>query len=393
MYKLPFISYIPIGEDFEDDNPYLPDRDSKDKKEKEDKKDKEETPIILQPQIVAQIPESVKVTTPAATAVVAETAPSTPSVKVSTPAYIVQNPYTPTKPMVTRSATNSEISIPNFSSVQRTDVPQMNSLQSGKIRIADNVVMYPELESEILEALLRFGISGTVTSAYREGAVAHSGKPSYHASRQAFDFVPRFGNSVKDFTDLYTQLKQSGALDYLNSKGYFILYEDKNINPDSTGPHFHIGKDVSQNSVLKAENGVKLWQDFSSIVPSIGTYGSVDEQELKKRQAWAESNNNPYAVSPAGAMGTYQIMPSVKEEYVKRTGHKGSLTDPAYNERVRDWYFNERIPEHYFVNAGNPTEEIKAAKQLAAYNYGPKNTMNRLLEAKKSGIDIYTSFD
>ena len=37
MFKLPFISYIPIGEDFEDDNPYLPDRDSKDKKEKEDK--------------------------------------------------------------------------------------------------------------------------------------------------------------------------------------------------------------------------------------------------------------------------------------------------------------------------------------------------------------------
>ena len=261
MYKLPFISYIPIEEDFEDDNPYLPDLDSKDNKEKEDKKDKEETPIILQPQIVAQIPDPVKVSTPAftpaAAPVVAET---TPPVKASTPAYIVQNPYTPTKPMVTQSATNSEISIPNFSSVQRTDIPQMNSLQSGKIRIADNVVMYPELENEILGALLRFGISGTVTSAYREGAVAPSGKPSYHASRQAFDFVPRFGNSAKDFADLYARLKQSGALDYLNSKDYFILYEDNNINPDSTGPHFHIGKDISANNphIVKAQRGAKF---------------------------------------------------------------------------------------------------------------------------------------
>jgi hypothetical protein len=244
----------------------------------------------LQPQIVAQIPDPVKVSTPAftpaAAPVVAETAPP---VKVSTPTYIVQNQYIPTKPVVTQSATNSEISIPNFSSVQRTDVPQMNSLQSGKIRIADNVVMYPELENEILETLLKFGISGTVTSAYREGAVAPSGKPSYHASRQAFDFVPRFGNSAKDFADLYARLKQSGALDYLNSKDYFILYEDENINPDSTGPHFHIGKDIKKNWVIKGENGMKI--------PTEDEYIAQMAAEVRER-AYQTALNNLVQIVP-----------------------------------------------------------------------------------------------
>lgn len=86
-------------------------------------------------------------------------------------------------------------------------------------------------------------------------------------------------------------------------------------------------------------------------------------------------------------------MPSVKKEYVKRTGHKGRLTDPVYNEQVRDWYFNERIPEHYFVNAGNPTDSVRTAKQLAAYNAGPNSVMNKLVKAKKDGIDIYKTFD
>jgi hypothetical protein len=64
--------------------------------------------------------------------------------------------------------------------------------------------------------------------------------------------------------------------------------------------------------------------------------GAVDLAELKKRQAWAESNNTPTAVSRAGAVGIYQIMPAVKKDYVSRTGHEGSLEDPVYNEAVRD---------------------------------------------------------
>ena len=86
-------------------------------------------------------------------------------------------------------------------------------------------------------------------------------------------------------------------------------------------------------------------------------------------------------------------MPSVKKEYVRRTGHRGKLTDPKYNEQVRDWYFNERLPEHYFVNAGNPTDSVRVAKQLAAYNAGPNSVMNKLVKAKKDGVDIYKTFD
>lgn len=88
-----------------------------------------------------------------------------------------------------------------------------------------------------------------------------------------------------------------------------------------------------------AQNGIAdsrtFWQKLFNTHPH-PTSGPVDLDELKRRQAWAESNNNPKAVSGAGAVGTYQVTPSVKKEYVKRTGHKGKLTDPAYNEQVRD---------------------------------------------------------
>lgn len=145
-----------------------------------------------------------------------------------------------------------------------------------------------------------------------------------------------------------------------------------------------------------AQNGIAdsrtFWQRLFNTHPH-PTSGPVDLDELKRRQAWAESNNNPKAVSGAGAIGTYQVMPSVKKEYVKRTGHKGRLTDPVYNEQVRDWYFNERIPEHYFVNAENPTDSVRVAKQLAAYNAGPNSVMNKLVKAKKDGVDIYKTFD
>ena len=363
---LPFVSYIavnnrPEGVDIPDLSEYEPKVVVVEKPKQESVKVETSAPSQA-------TPREIKIDTEAYT-------PAEETLKTGTVSHVVQNPY------------------------QSTDAPKgnFNFRTPGKIIINDGVKLTDE-HKQILAELSKLGISGTVSSGIREGVKTAQGKTSFHAVGQAFDFVPSAKYTSEQFKEL---LLTSGAYDYVKSLGYNILDE---TNPEimkktgATGPHFHFGKDP-----VKAESGIKFISEgiadsrnfFQRLFDTHPhpTSGPVDLDELKRRQAWAESNNNPKAVSGAGAVGTYQIMPSVKKEYVKRTGHKGRLTDPAYNEQVRDWYFNERIPEHYFVNAGNPTDSIRVAKQLAAYNAGPNSVMNKLVKAKKEGVDIYKTFD
>ena len=86
-------------------------------------------------------------------------------------------------------------------------------------------------------------------------------------------------------------------------------------------------------------------------------------------------------------------MPSTLEEYIKETGDRGDLTDPKYNTKVRDWYFNVRLPRSKFISKGNPTDSVRIAKLLATYNSGATATVNALNEAKADGINIYHTFD
>lgn len=276
----------------------------------------------------------------------------------------------------------------------------------------DEKYLTDEMKNVIIPMLNKYGINMRITSNIRPVAKAPNGNTSYHNDGLAFDVQPISGVDINDFKNLYASLESSGALKALNDLGYHVYYEDKSINPHATGPHFHVGKDISQNifnpnritiPVSKGREGLKFpetgvadsrnfFQRLFNTHP-FPTSGPVDLDEVSRRQAWAESNNNPKAVNSIGAVGTYQVTPVVKREFVKRTGLKGKLTDPEYNKQVRDWYFNERIPEHYFVDAGEPTDSVRVGKQLAAYNAGPTNVMNRLAKAKRNGVDIYKTFD
>lgn len=400
---LPFVSYIPISTELKESDYF--------KELEEDVKTP--TVVVSQPTPEQEQPvqaQEVVIDTEAYVPVEESKAPKYTTKeekpKVKTVSYVVQNPYVGQTPLVLREAENKEIVMPNFSSVQVIRNPYQSTDRSkvnlnfrtpGKIIINDGVKLTDE-HKQILAELSRLGISGTVSSGIREGAKTAQGKTSFHAVGQAFDFVPSAKYTPEQFKEL---LLTSGAYDYVKSFGYNIFDE---TTPEimkktgATGPHFHFGKDP-----IKAESGIKFtskgivdsrnfFQKLFNTYPH-PTSGPVDLDELKRRQAWAESNNNPKAVSGAGAVGTYQITPVVHYEYIDRTGHKGKLTDPVYNEQVRDWYFNERIPEHYFINAGNPTDSVRIAKQLAAYNAGPNSVINKLVKAKKDGVDIYKTFD
>ena len=103
----------------------------------------------------------------------------------------------------------------------------------------------------------------------------------------------------------------------------------------------------------------------------------IDMDWLRKRQAFAESGFKNNTTNHKEASGLFQIRPIALKEYVNATGDNGDLSDPKYNKKVRDWYFdfiyNNRITQH-----DNQVEHL--ARTLAAYNWGFGNLSANLKE-------------
>lgn len=118
----------------------------------------------------------------------------------------------------------------------------------------------------------------------------------------------------------------------------------------------------------------------------------IDNAEIVRKQAWAESAGNDKAGSSKGAKGRYQIMPNTLEEYQKATGDIGNIYNPKYNRKVRDWEFN-RYANSDQVNRGNPTDSVRMGRRLAIYNYGYGNVRKVLNKADSLGIDIDSTFN
>jgi soluble lytic murein transglycosylase-like protein len=84
-----------------------------------------------------------------------------------------------------------------------------------------------------------------------------------------------------------------------------------------------------------------------------------------------ESNYNPFAVSPVGAMGLMQVLPSTGAEVAGRVGvvWRGpqTLFDPFVNVRLGTTYLRELRDRYGSVSVA-----------LAAYNWGPGRIDRRL---------------
>jgi len=119
--------------------------------------------------------------------------------------------------------------------------------------------------------------------------------------------------------------------------------------------------------------------------------GPLSLQEMYDRQIYKESRGNPLAESPAGARGLAQIMPTT-EQYLKQKGMIREDFDPFNPEHSREAqsaYMGSLLERDW--NRGS--DEVRYAKALAAYNYGPTATVRVLNEAKEKGVDIYDSLD
>lgn len=148
---------------------------------------------------------------------------------------------------------------------------------------------------------------------------------------------------------------------------------------------FTTGGPIKTFDINNPVSPTQYWDEYvaENSVPFIIVHEApIDEKELVKRQAWAESVGNDRAVSHKGAMGRYQIIPGTLREYQAKTKDYGDIFDPKYNRRVRDWEFN-RYKNTETVNMGNPTDSVKMGRRLAAYNYGLTNVNKTLTRLNK----------
>lgn len=177
-----------------------------------------------------------------------------------------------------------------------------------------------------------------------------------------------------------------------------ILLEYTEQNKKSLGGklnRFETGGPVNTFDINTPISPTQYWEEFiaeNSVPFSIAPDAAIDEKELVRRQAWAESAGNDRAGSHKGAKGRYQIMPNTLSEYQKATGDIGDIYDPVYNRRVRDWEFN-RYKNSDQVNRGEPTDSVKMGRRLAIYNYGYGNVRKALNKADSLGADIDNSFE
>lgn len=93
--------------------------------------------------------------------------------------------------------------------------------------------------------------------------------------------------------------------------------------------------------------------------------------ELTLAVIHVESSFNPFAVSPAGAMGLMQLLPSTAAEVAHKLGlpwhGPQALFDPSLNVRLGTQYFRELLDRYRSVPVA-----------LAAYNWGPGRIDRRL---------------
>jgi|GEM_PF-576226 len=106
-------------------------------------------------------------------------------------------------------------------------------------------------------------------------------------------------------------------------------------------------------------------QLIAGIAPNYGVDGPLVKAVVRQ-----ESNFNPFALSPKGAVGLMQIMPGTGREWARITGRKGFMEDslwtPRVNIEVGTWYLARSLA---YWRAQGVDDPLPFA--LAEYNAGP----------------------
>ena len=115
------------------------------------------------------------------------------------------------------------------------------------------------------------------------------------------------------------------------------------------------------------------------------------QNDILRRQAFAESSFNPKAESPAGAQGLTQFTPTTVKE-LQRLGFVNEdfdIFDPKQAVEAQRAYMTYIQNKPYIAKGSN---EVQLAKALYAYNRGPSAALRNLTKLKGQ-YDIYNSLD
>ena len=149
--------------------------------------------------------------------------------------------------------------------------------------------------------------------------------------------------------------------------------------------------------------GYSDWRDWYSQNPNPKNQPIVVPEEetdlnlLLHRQAKKETGNfdpdviSGKRVSPKGAKGMAQAMPSAIKEYEKAIGRSVNITNPKESAAFQKYEMNRLISRPWASHPNNQSDTVAIAKALAAYNYGSTNTVEALNRAKAKGINIYSN--
>lgn len=112
-------------------------------------------------------------------------------------------------------------------------------------------------------------------------------------------------------------------------------------------------------NVIKYSSRYSIGADLAGTIVDVASAEGIDP-ELAFRLVKLESDFNPHALSPVGAVGLTQVMPSTARYYVKGVTRE-RLYDPATNLRVGFRYLRGLVDEYH--------GDVKLA--LLVYNRGP----------------------
>lgn len=124
------------------------------------------------------------------------------------------------------------------------------------------------------------------------------------------------------------------------------------------------------------------------------SYVSSSSERIK-RQLFKESGgekNPDIAVSPAGAMGRWQIMPATQRDLENRGFIPEGLdpANPEHNRQMRDAKIKAILKTSLVSNPPKAIPEVnKLARIYASYNFGEGNVRKALNKASEAGVDIY----
>jgi len=183
----------------------------------------------------------------------------------------------------------------------------------------------------------------------------HKGGLSSDDIRDAYEIIPLDKRTIQNLE----RIKQKGGATVPTEQ---VAQDDPRYNRDMDDDGVPVGVDI----------------DDSVEVPN----------QLMLLQAMKESSLDPKKISKKGAKGLTQVMPDTLTDYIKQTGDKDvDVYNWEDSMKIQKWYMNN-IYKRPWINKQNQTQDVRLAKTLAAYNWGPTN-FNEFLNKVKGGVDIY----